>query len=76
MPYEPGIYEGISSADYHADPALGSTSLKTLATRTPAHWRWESAHPVHKDIYDLGTVTHSLILEGDESGAGRAFNLC
>lgn len=68
MGYSPGIYEGIKSADYHADEALGSTSLKTLATRTPAHWKWESEHPVHKDIYDLGTVTHSLILEGDESG--------
>jgi hypothetical protein len=68
MSYSPGIYAGVSSADYHADEALGSTSLKTLATRTPAHWKWESEHPVHKDIYDLGTVTHSLILEGDDSG--------
>nr|MDQ5861771.1 PD-(D/E)XK nuclease-like domain-containing protein [Actinomycetota bacterium] len=68
MSYTPGIYEGVNSDDYHADPALGSTSLKTLASRTPAHWKWESEHPVHKDIYDLGTVTHSLILEGDESG--------
>lgn len=68
MGYTPGIYEGITNADYHADPALGSTSLKTLALRTPAHWKWESEHPVHKDIYDLGTVAHSLILEDDESG--------
>lgn len=67
MPFDPGIYEDISNADYHADPALGSTSLKTLATRTPAHWKWESEHPVHKDVYDVGTVAHSLILEGDES---------
>lgn len=65
---KPGIYPGISNRDYHADPALGSTSLKTLATRTPAHWKWESEHPVQKDAYDLGTVAHSLILEGDESG--------
>jgi hypothetical protein len=65
---KPGIYSGITSADYHADEALGSTSLKTLATRTPAHWRWEAEHPVHKDAYDLGTVAHSLILEDDESG--------
>jgi hypothetical protein len=68
MPYQPGIYAEIKNAAYHADPALGSTSLKTLATRTPAHWKWESEHPVHKDIYDLGTVAHSLILEDDESG--------
>lgn len=68
MTYSPGIYEGISNADYHKDEALGSTSLKTLATRTPAHWKWESEHPVHKDVYDVGTVAHSLILEGDTSG--------
>jgi len=67
MGYSPGIYEGVSSADYHADAALGSTSLKTLATRTPAHWLWERDHPVQKDAYDLGTVAHSLILEQDES---------
>ncbi|AHB31663.1 exonuclease VIII [Arthrobacter phage vB_ArS-ArV2] len=68
MPYSPGIYEAISNTEYHKDPALGSTSLKTLATRTPAHWKWEAEHPVHKDVYDIGTVAHSLILEGDESG--------
>ncbi len=42
--------------------------MKTLATRTPAHWKWESEHPVHKDVYDIGTVAHSLILEDDTSG--------
>ncbi|SEI45578.1 PDDEXK-like protein of unknown function [Arthrobacter sp. yr096] len=68
MTYSPGIYADLTSEEYHADPALGSTSLKTLASRTPAHWQYEKANPVHKDIYDLGTVTHSLILEGDESG--------
>jgi hypothetical protein len=68
MSYTPGIYQAVPNESYHRDPALGSTSLKTLATRTPAHWKWESEHPVHKDIYDLGTVAHSLILEEDESG--------
>lgn len=62
---KPGIYPDISNTAYHADPALGSTSLKTLALRTPAHWKWESAHPVHKDAYDIGTLAHSLILEAD-----------
>lgn len=65
---KPGIYSGISNRDYHADQALGSTSLKTLATRTPAHYQWDKAHPKTSDAFDLGTVAHSLILEGDESG--------
>lgn len=65
--YEPGIYAGVPNADYHADPALGSTSLKTLATRTPAHWKWERENPVRKDVYDIGTLAHGRILEGDAS---------
>jgi hypothetical protein len=65
---EPGIYDGISNQDYHADPALGSTSLKTLATRTPAHYQWDKTHPKFSDAFDIGTVAHSLILEGDKTG--------
>lgn len=68
MSFEPGIYDGVSNADYHADPALGSTSLKTLATRTPAHYQHELKHPKSSAAFDLGTAAHSLILEGDESG--------
>ena len=68
MSTEPGIYEGMSNADYHADAALGSTSMKTLALRTPAHWKYESEHSVYKHVFDIGTVAHSVILEGDSSG--------
>lgn len=64
----PQIIDGMSNKEYHAHPALGSTSLKTLATKTPAHYRWQADHPVHKDVFDLGTVAHSLILEGDTTG--------
>lgn len=64
----PNIIDGLSNKEYHAHPALGSTSLKTLATKTPAHYRWQADHPVHKDVFDLGTVAHSLILEGDTTG--------
>ena len=65
---KPGIYPGISNADYHRSEALGSTSLKTLATRTPAHWQHEKLHPKSSAAFDLGTAAHSLILEQDESG--------
>jgi hypothetical protein len=64
---KPGIYPGIKNADYHRDPALGSTSLKTLAFKTPAHYQHEKAHPKFSDAFTLGTAAHSLILEGDES---------
>jgi len=42
--------------------------LKTLATRTPAHYKHDQAHPRTSAAFDLGTVVHSLILEQDESG--------
>jgi hypothetical protein len=67
MGYSPGIYEDVSNADYHADPALGSTSLKTLATRTPAHYQYDKAHPKFSDAFTLGTAAHSIILEDDAS---------
>jgi len=65
---KPGIYSGISNADYHRDPALGSTSLKTLATKTPAHYQHDKAHPKFSGAFTLGTAAHSLILEDDRSG--------
>lgn len=68
MTYSPGIYADITNRAYHADPALGSTSLKTLATRTPAHYLHDLKHPKSSAAFDLGTAAHSLILEQDESG--------
>jgi len=67
MSFAPGIYPGISNRDYHADAALGSTSLKTLATKTPAHYQHDQAHPKSSDAFTLGTAAHSLILEDDTS---------
>ena len=67
MSFAPGIYPGITNAAYHADAALGSTSLKTLATRTPAHYQHDKAHPKSSDAFTLGTAAHSLILEDDDS---------
>ena len=68
MNYAPGIYSGVSNRDYHADLALGSTSLKTLATKTPAHYQHDKQHPKFSDAFTLGTAAHSLILEDDASG--------
>jgi len=68
MSFAPGIYPGITNRDYHADAALGSTSLKTLATKTPAHYQHDKAHPKSSAAFTLGTAAHSLILEDDTSG--------
>jgi len=68
QPFGPGVYAGVSNRGYHADPALGSTSLKTLATKTPAHYIHDKANPKFSDAFTLGTAAHSLILEADTSG--------
>lgn len=69
----------MSYANYHREggkPALSSSILKILATRSPYH-AW-CAHPVlnpdyreeHSDVFDYGTAAHALLLEGSET------NLC
>lgn len=61
------IIDGMPADQYHASPGLSSTGLRLIA-RTPAHYRWEQEHPTTSDEFDLGTVAHSVILEGDNSG--------
>lgn len=63
---EPGIIDGLSNSAYHgARDWLGSTSLKTLALKTPAHYKYESANPKESDAFLVGTAFHSLTLEDD-----------
>lgn len=68
MTIKPGVIDGLPNAEYHgAKEWLGSTSLKTLALKTPAHYKHESTHQVFKDEWNIGTAAHALILEGDTS---------
>ena len=62
------VIDGLPNAEYHCAKALGSTSLKTLATKTPAHFKYDQENPRHSPTFDLGTAIHSLTLEDDESG--------
>lgn len=60
------ILDNLPAADYHRRPELSASGMKILATKTPAHFRWAMDHgEEHKDAFDLGTATHSLILEDD-----------
>lgn len=58
---EPGIHDGISDADYHADPALSSTGAKDLV-HCPAIYRERRDTPRVKDAFDFGHVAHRLLL--------------
>lgn len=64
----PGVIRGMPNADYHgAREWLGSTSIKTLAMRTPAHYQHDMKHPKTSDAFTFGSAVHSLALEGDTS---------
>lgn len=65
---EPGAYD-LPEPAYHLDPlrhlggSLSSTTArKLLAPSCPALARWTVDNPEFKDAYDLGSVTHRLIL--------------
>lgn len=67
IPETDGLYPGISERDYHADrTSLSSSGARTLL-KSPARFRYEQDHPVFKDVFDMGTVAHTLVLgEGSE----------
>lgn len=72
-----GIFPSMSDSQYHADPcsapSLSSSIAKILITQTPLH-AW-TAHPrlnpnferTEKEIFDLGTIAHALMLQGLEA---------
>lgn len=60
----PGIYPGLSFAEYRVIPAVNNGLLWTLKTRSPAHAKYELDNPP-KDTPALvtGRAIHSLLLE-------------
>lgn len=66
----PGVYDNIPNDAYHADPAVGSTTLKGLLD--PSKYgtydvRGQVPFKGNRSTLDFGTVAHSILLEGDES---------
>lgn len=69
---KPGIYRGVSDADYRSDPcpmpSLTQSTVKTLIERSPAHAWTESPrlNPQYEydddTKFDLGNIAHRLIL--------------
>lgn len=76
-PRPPGIYFGLPSAEYHADPSLGSSDIKRLL-RSPSDYWWESHlnpdRPADRDTpaKQKGRALHKLVLEG-EAAFTKAF---
>lgn len=58
-----GVHSGIDEAAYHGDrSSLSSTGAKTIISAGPRTFKHQQDHPVRKDVFDLGTVVHALIL--------------
>jgi len=61
---KPGIYKTLSNENYHDDCAVGSSTLKIIASKTPAHAinRSKSATPA----MDFGAAFHIAVLEPEK----------
>jgi hypothetical protein len=64
----PGIYFGLGEAEYHADPALGSSAIKELAL-DPVDFQFNRLHGEDTETEALmfGRALHCRILEGREA---------
>lgn len=70
---QPGIYDGISNADYHGGPGV-SKSLLDLVRRSPVHCKERlnraandnEAPPAATPAQMIGTAFHALLLEPKE----------
>lgn len=70
QPRDPGIYFGLDESAYHADPSLGSSNEKDLASNPSEYW-WSSwmnpSRPEDKSTkaQEKGTAVHVLVLYGE-----------
>lgn len=61
---EPGIYEGIPDADYHAgteEPSLSVSGAKQLLD-SPARFTYQQEHRPRKKVFDFGHAAHAKVL--------------
>lgn len=57
-----GFVDDLDEATYHAHPTSLSVSGAKVMLKAPALYRWQQDHPVHKDVFDLGSAAHKLVL--------------
>lgn len=67
---EPGSYNGLSNAEYHAADGISKSGLDQIA-RSPAHYQaWLDAGRRQTDAFSIGTEAHRLILEPETESLG------
>lgn len=78
---KPGIYSGVPIETYHGDicegPSISSSGLRTIETKSPAHyWCTSALNPERvpqepNEAFDLGKAAHTLLLS--EGGFAEQF---
>ena len=55
------IVYNLSNEQYHLDPSISSSAVKTVVQKSLAHWKYGERK--HNVSFDLGTACHTLVLE-------------
>lgn len=58
----PGFHDDIPEAEYHADRESLSVSGAKVLLKAPALFRHQQDNPVHRDVFDIGSAAHQLVL--------------
>ena len=63
IPDQPhGFIHDLDETEYHTHKgSLSVTGAKTLL-RAPAKYLWQLHNPVHKDVFDVGSAAHKMVL--------------
>jgi hypothetical protein len=74
--YENGVYFDLPAENYHADPALGATSLKALIYDPALYWFESGFNPLRQEEQPtkariVGTAVHTMVLDGPEAFKAR-----
>jgi hypothetical protein len=62
---KPGVYLDIPNESYHAGPGISKSGLWTIATKTPAHFKYGERK--ENKAFDFGEACHLAILQPDLS---------
>ena len=66
------IVHGMPAAEYHAVDAIGSSTVKALVTKTPAHAKHALSHKKQAECLALGTADRkSTRLNSSHSSVSR-----
>ena len=56
------VIRGVSNAHYQASPGLSTSGMKMLMKSPATYHYWSQRQRPHKDVYDFGTIVHTICL--------------